>query len=61
MDLGRAATVFCPNQLFLKLRNVHSTQDHVPHILFFLHLIGILHPRMILGDEQFAGYIWFYP
>lgn len=35
MDLGRAATVFCPNQLFLKLRNVHSTQDHVPHIFFF--------------------------
>lgn len=62
MDLGRAATVFCPNQLFLKLRNVHSTQDHVPHIyLFFFYLIGILHPRIILGDEQFAGYISFYP
>lgn len=38
MDLGRAATVFCPNQLFLKLRNVHSTRDHVPHIFFFFFI-----------------------
>lgn len=47
--------------LFKAQKCPQHTRPCPPYFIFFFYLIGILHPRIILGDEQFAGYISFYP
>lgn len=47
--------------LFKAQKCPQHTRPCPPYFIYFFYLIGILHPRIILGDEQFAGYISFYP